>query len=206
MSFWAIHRKLYKQRQKSSERESCAFCLNWEQQFGRTMKAAELHFVECDHGKQMEARELKWGGSLVNKLVQAGLCATKVKHQILAETGQKCYWAFVNWSDVVLSRNSITCYCIPRLEKYISFSSLGILMHKMTFVCLLKQVDLVVSYCRLPLHPIRRCVSGFLVRHCKTVYDKVRQCLDAFPRDPLFTGGVRLGPTWVPIMSQVFVY
>ena len=57
----------------------------------------QLHSVECDHRKQMEAKELKWGESRVNKLVQAGLCFfTKVNHEILAGTGQKCYWAFVN--------------------------------------------------------------------------------------------------------------
>ena len=48
--------------------------------------------MECDHGKQMEAKGAQMGGgSLVNELVQAGLCLTKVKHEILAETGQKCY-------------------------------------------------------------------------------------------------------------------
>ena len=57
-----------------------------------TMKA-ELHSVECDHRKQMEAKgaQMGGGGSLVNKLVQAGLCFTKVNHEILAEAGQKCY-------------------------------------------------------------------------------------------------------------------
>ena len=47
----------------------------------------QLHSVECDHRKQMEAKELKWGESRVNKLVQAGLCFfTKVNHEILAGT------------------------------------------------------------------------------------------------------------------------
>ena len=44
------------------------------------MKAARLYFVECDRSKQMEAEGA--GTSLVNKLVQAGLCFTKVNHEI----------------------------------------------------------------------------------------------------------------------------
>ena len=44
------------------------------------MKAARLYFVECDRRKQMEAEGA--GTSLVNKLVQAGLCFTKVNHEI----------------------------------------------------------------------------------------------------------------------------
>ena len=41
----------------------------------------------------MEAKgaQMGGGGSLVNKLVQAGLYLTKVNHEILAEAGQKCY-------------------------------------------------------------------------------------------------------------------
>ena len=41
----------------------------------------------------MEAKgaQMGGGGSLVNKLVQAGLCFTKVNHEILAEAGQKSY-------------------------------------------------------------------------------------------------------------------
>ena len=39
----------------------------------------------------MEAKGAQMGGSLVNKLVQAVLCLTKVNHEILKETGQKCY-------------------------------------------------------------------------------------------------------------------
>ena len=44
------------------------------------MKAARLYFVECDRRKQMEAEGA--GTSLVNKLVQAGLCFTKVNQEI----------------------------------------------------------------------------------------------------------------------------
>ena len=137
-----------------------------------------LHSLECDHRKQMEAKgaQMGGGGSLVNKLVQAGLCFTKVNHEILAEAGQKCYCEL--------------------LEVYVrlscrSFQNRWISLH---------------FPMGPPLHLIHRCVSVFLARHGKTVYDKVRQCPDAFPWDPLFTGGVCLGPTWVPIMSQVFVH
>ena len=52
-----------------------------------------VHSVECDHRKQMEAKgaQMGGGGSLVNKLVQAELCLTKVNHEILEQPGQKCY-------------------------------------------------------------------------------------------------------------------
>ena len=153
---WYIYMKFterYIVQWKSSKREASAFCLNWAQQCGRTVKLGatvwsgctiqwrQLHSLECDHRKQMEAKgaQMGGGGSLVNKLVQAGLCFTKVNHEILAEAGQKCY------CELLKVYVRLSCR---------SFQNRWISLH-------------------FPMGPsfrlIHRCVSVLLVRHGKTV-------------------------------------
>ena len=61
------------------------------------MKAARLYFVECDRRKQMEAEGA--GTSLVNKLVQAGLCFTKVNHEIQTKKNAATYDHYVFQSE-----------------------------------------------------------------------------------------------------------
>ena len=76
----------------------------------------------------------------------------------------------------------------------------------MSFVSLLKQVDFCAFSHGAPSSSHSQvCVCLFGKTWQDSVYDKVRQCPDAFPWDPLLTGGVCLGLTWIPIMSQVFV-
>ena len=83
----------------------------------------------------MEAKgaQMGGGGSLVNKLVQAGLCFTKVNHEILAEAGQKCYCElpkFWKWGCLELS-------VFPKQVDFLAFSHGALFSsHSQVCVCL----------------------------------------------------------------------